>query len=166
MTLLSLKPAGMLQTPLICTGGKGGEWWRRAAYPAVRSQEVAQVLGFSLVNGGARLAGSRRRRGLAAVVALAVGVGLLAAWGSAGPARAARTAAQVTTVAQASGMLNAVIPQRILDTRTTTGGHHGKLCAGATMTLKVLGAGGTPSAGVSAVMVNVTAGDETSRTRT
>jgi hypothetical protein len=97
-------------------------------------------------------------------VALAVGVGLLAAWGSAGPARAARTAAQVTTVTQASGMLNPVIPQRILDTRTTTGGHHGKLGSGVTMTLKVLGAGGTPSAGVSAVMVNVTAVDETSRT--
>jgi hypothetical protein len=97
-------------------------------------------------------------------VALAVGAGLLAAWSSATPARAARSAAQVSSVTQASGMLNAVLPQRILDTRTTTGGHHGKLGPGATMTLKVLGAGGTPSAGVSAVMVNVTAVDETSRT--
>jgi hypothetical protein len=122
------------------------------------------VLGFSLVSGSTAVAGTRRRRGLAAVVALAVGVGLLVAWGSAGPARAARTAALASSIDQAHGMLNAVIPQRILDTRTTTGGHHGKLGSGATMTLKVLGAGGTPSAGVSAVMVNVTAVDETSRT--
>jgi hypothetical protein len=58
-------------------------------------------------------------------------------------------------------MLNAVLPQRILDTRTTTGGHHGKLGAGATMRLAVLGQGGAPGAGVSAVLLTVTAVDET-----
>ena len=123
------------------------------------------MLGFSLVNGATGVAGSRRRRGLAAAaVALAVGVGLLAAAGAGRAGPRGRTTAQLTSVTPASGMLNVVIPQRILDTRTTTGGHHGKIGAGATMTLKVLGAGGTPSAGVSAVMVNVTAVDETSRT--
>jgi len=105
---------------------------------------------------------SRRRRGLAAGVALAVGVGLLATGGT---VLASPTAlANPVVVTQASGTLNAVIPQRILDTRTTTGGHHAKLGSGATMTVKILGAGGTPSAGVSAVMVNVTAVNETART--
>ncbi len=41
-------------------------------------------------------------------------------------------------------MLNAVLPQRILDTRTTTGGHHAKLGPGAIMILQAVGMGGTP----------------------
>ena len=128
------------------------------------------MLGFSLVSGGTAGTARRRRQGLAAALALTAGVTLLATGGSAASALAApsvpsvRSSAQVSPVTPASGMLNAVIPQRILDTRTTTGGHHAKLGFGATMTLKVLGAGGTPSAGVSAVMVNVTAVNETSRT--
>jgi hypothetical protein len=58
-------------------------------------------------------------------------------------------------------MLNAVLPRRILDTRTATGNHHAKLGSGATMRLPVLGQG-VPGAGVSAVLVNVTAVDESS----
>ena len=86
------------------------------------------MLGFSLFSGETAVAGSRRRRrGLASVLALAVGVGLLAEVGSAAPVLAASSAAQVSAVTPASGMLNAVLPERILDTRTTTGGHHGKL---------------------------------------
>ena len=52
-----------------------------------------------------------------------------ACWGtaaSAAPAIAAPPAAQAATVTQASGMLNTVLPQRLLDTRTSTGGHHVK----------------------------------------
>jgi hypothetical protein len=69
--------------------------------------------------------------------------------------------ASAAEVTQSTGMLNAVIPQRILDTRTTNGGHDGVLGAGATMQLPVLGVGGVPGAGVSAVLVNVTAVNET-----
>jgi hypothetical protein len=47
-------------------------------------------------------------------------------------------------------------PARILDTRTTNGGHLGALGAGATMTVPVLGRGGVPASGVSAVVVNAT----------
>jgi hypothetical protein len=78
------------------------------------------------------------------------------------PAHADQAATQAT-VTPASGMLNAVLPRRILDTRTTTGGHHAKLGSGATMRLVVVGAGGVPGAGVSAVLVNVTAVNETVR---
>jgi len=122
------------------------------------------VLGLSLVRGNATVRGSRGKRGLATALALAVGVGLLGTAASAAPALAAPPAAQGATMTQASGMLNTVLPRRLLDTRTTTGGHHVKLGSGATMKLLVVGAGGVPGAGVSAVMVNVTALNESSRT--
>jgi len=112
----------------------------------VTSQEVAQALGLSLVRGNATVRGSRGKRGLATALALAVGVGLLGTAASAAPALAAPPAAQAATVTQASGMLNTVLPQRLLDTRTTTGGHHAKLGSGATMKLLVVGAGGVPGA--------------------
>jgi hypothetical protein len=113
-----------------------------------------------------RISGLARRRGgrgLASVLAVTLGVGLLAAGGAATAARAASSAAQAATVTQASGELNAVLQERILDTRTTTGGHHGQLGPGQTMTLPVLGQGGVPWAGVSAVVLNVTAVNETAR---
>ncbi len=69
--------------------------------------------------------------------------------------------AHAAEIAQSSGMLNAVTPQRILDTRTATGGHDGTLAGSATMQLSVLGNGGVPAAGVSAVLINVTAVNET-----
>jgi hypothetical protein len=99
-------------------------------------------------------------------LALAVSAGLLGAVNPEvlAPALAAQSAAQASAVTQSSGMLNAVLPQRILDTRTTTGSHHAKLGPAATMTLLVVGVGGVPGAGVSAVMLNVTAVNETSAT--
>jgi hypothetical protein len=100
----------------------------------------------------------RRRRGVAAAVAFAVGAGALGAvnLGLLAPARAAAAA-----VTQSSGMLNPALPQRLLDTRTTTGGHHGILGSAATMRLRVVGMGSVPGAGVSAVVLNVTAVNET-----
>jgi hypothetical protein len=118
-------------------------------------------------------------------LALIVGAGLLGAPGSGmlapalaaeGATQAAVTQAAVTqpavteaavtgaAVTPSSGTLNAVLPQRILNTRTTTGGHHAKLGSAATMRLAVLDQGGVPGAGVSAVLLNVTALDETART--
>ncbi|HEY8998865.1 MAG TPA: hypothetical protein VIM53_00940 [Candidatus Saccharimonadales bacterium] len=69
--------------------------------------------------------------------------------------------ASAAEVTQSAGVLNTVTPQRVLDTRTTTGGHDSVLGSGATMQLPVLGNGGVPGAGVSAVLVNVTAVNET-----
>jgi hypothetical protein len=57
----------------------------------------------------------------------------------------------------ATGSLTPVRPVRILDTTSTLGGHKAPLAAGETMNLQVLGANGIPGAGVSAVLVNVTA---------
>lgn len=47
-------------------------------------------------------------------------------------------------------------PTRLLDTRTTTGGHHGALAAGGTLSLQVTGVAGIPATGVTAVVVNLT----------
>lgn len=47
-------------------------------------------------------------------------------------------------------------PTRLLDTRTTTGGHHGALSAGGTLSLQVTGIAGIPATGVTAVVVNLT----------
>ena len=121
------------------------------------------MLGLRMGRGGGAHR-KRRSQWVAAGSALAVGAALLGAVnsGALGPALFGRAAAQAATVTPVSGMLNHVVPRRILDTRTTTGGHHAKLGSGATMTLPVLGQG-IPSAGVSAVLVNVTAvGESTS----
>jgi SpoIID/LytB domain protein len=66
-----------------------------------------------------------------------------------------------------TGQFVSAQPIRILDTRTTTGGHPGALAAGETYSLQVLGAGGVggvPSSGVSAVVLNVTAVSPTQET--
>ena len=52
---------------------------------------------------------------------------------------------------------HALTPQRILDTRSSLGGHFGQFTAGQTFTLKVAGSGGVPSQGVSAVALVATA---------
>lgn len=54
-------------------------------------------------------------------------------------------------------------PARILDTRTTTGGHDGVLASGGTLALTVAGADGglLPGSGVTAVALNITATVET-----
>jgi hypothetical protein len=53
------------------------------------------------------------------------------------------------------GLFNPLVPARLMDTRDGTGGS-GTLGAGATALLQVAGRGGVPSAGVSAVVLNVT----------
>ena len=48
-------------------------------------------------------------------------------------------------------------PSRALDTRSTTGGHHGIVSGGEQMSVSIAGVAGVPSTGVSAVVVNLTA---------
>jgi hypothetical protein len=60
-----------------------------------------------------------------------------------------------------AGELTPLTPARLLDTRTSTGGHPGKLGPGQSFDLQVTGQGGVPGAGVSAVVLNVTATDPT-----
>ncbi|HEX3622702.1 MAG TPA: hypothetical protein VHT97_10340 [Acidimicrobiales bacterium] len=59
------------------------------------------------------------------------------------------------------GLLTALAPARILDTRdgTGTGGFAGPLAGGGTLTVPVTGRGGVPASGVSAVILNVTVVD-------
>jgi hypothetical protein len=61
------------------------------------------------------------------------------------------------------GLFNALVPARVLDTRdgTGTGGTVAKVGAGSTIDLTVTGAGGVPSTGVEAVVLNVTATNPT-----
>src|SRR5262249_7353437 len=59
----------------------------------------------------------------------------------------------------------AVPVTRILDTRTTLGGHQAPVPAGGALNLPVLGVGGVPSTGVAGVIVHVT-GVSPSPTRT
>ena len=49
-----------------------------------------------------------------------------------------------------------IAPVRVLDTRTTTGGHKAPVGGNAAVSVKVLGVGGVPSSGVAAVVVHVT----------
>jgi uncharacterized protein YvpB len=56
-----------------------------------------------------------------------------------------------------AGLYNPVTPTRILDTRNGTGvARAGALSGGQSITLQITGQGGVPSAGVSAVVLNVT----------
>lgn len=57
--------------------------------------------------------------------------------------------------------LQGLSPQRILDTRTTLGGHNAPLSAGETFNLPVLGVGGVPSSGVAGVAVHIAGVDPT-----
>jgi hypothetical protein len=61
------------------------------------------------------------------------------------------------------GQFNAVVPARITDTRAASGQTNAGLTlgAGTTLNVQVTGAGGIPSTGVSAVVLNVTAVDQT-----
>jgi hypothetical protein len=68
-------------------------------------------------------------------------------------------AGYVSTADQSSGsagLFNPLVPARLLDTRTGTGGAT-TLGAGGTVTLQVTGRGNVPANGVSAVVLNVTA---------
>ncbi|HET9848322.1 MAG TPA: fibronectin type III domain-containing protein [Candidatus Dormibacteraeota bacterium] len=60
------------------------------------------------------------------------------------------------TTSGTSGLFRSLPPMRLMDTRTGQGGSH-RLGQGQTVTLQVAGAGGVPTTGVSAVVLNVTA---------
>jgi len=63
----------------------------------------------------------------------------------------------------ADGLFNSLVPARVLDTRdgTGTGGVIAKVGAASSIDLTVTGAGGVPSTGVEAVVLNVTATNAT-----
>jgi Laminin G domain len=61
-----------------------------------------------------------------------------------------------------SGSFASLTPARVLDTRNGTGAPMGQVAPGGTVHLAVLGAGGVPKSGVSAVVLNVTATGSTS----
>jgi SpoIID/LytB domain protein len=56
-----------------------------------------------------------------------------------------------------TGQFASTQPARLLDTRTSLGGHPTSMAPGETYPLQVLGRGGVPTSGVSAVVLNVTA---------
>jgi hypothetical protein len=58
--------------------------------------------------------------------------------------------------ATAGARYNALSPSRILDTRTGTGGFSAPVGPGGTISPTVIGVGGVPASGVSAVVLNVT----------
>jgi hypothetical protein len=66
------------------------------------------------------------------------------------------------TVDEVQGRYTALSPARVLDTRDGTGGRLGKLAPGQTISVPVVGRGGVPTSGVSAVALNVIAGAPTS----
>ncbi|MEO3939253.1 CHAP domain-containing protein [Dermatophilaceae bacterium Soc4.6] len=76
----------------------------------------------------------------------------------AGPATSSLGCKNVTV---AAGAIVGVTPSRVLDTRTGNGATAGPLAAGGTVALQVLGRGGLPPSGVSAVVVNLTATSST-----
>ncbi len=69
--------------------------------------------------------------------------------------RAASSVSPVAAAVTAPGGFTALPPTRILDTRSNVGAT-GPVAAGATAQLQVLGVGGVPATGVSAVVMNVT----------
>jgi hypothetical protein len=68
----------------------------------------------------------------------------------------ATSSADLFTYVQRAGPYHSLSPNRILDTRTSVGGHWGRLGPRGAMTVQITGKGGIPSAGVSAVIMNVT----------
>jgi hypothetical protein len=59
------------------------------------------------------------------------------------------------------GLFEPLPPARLLDTRTTIGGHDYRLGPGQTLTLQVTGQGAVPSSNVGAVIMNVTVANPT-----
>lgn len=67
----------------------------------------------------------------------------------------ATSSADLFTYVQPPGPFHPLASQRLLDTRTTIGGHPGQLGAGAKMDIQISGRGGVPT-GAAAVVMNVT----------
>jgi len=65
--------------------------------------------------------------------------------------------AERAAVSAAAGSFQALLPSRVLDTRTGVGAVRGALAGGQSLGLQVAGRGGVPSTGVAAVALNVTA---------
>ncbi|MFF7181874.1 hypothetical protein [Streptomyces sp. NPDC008121] len=74
----------------------------------------------------------------------------------------ARGSLTVTPAATGHGTYKPVTPTRLMDTRSGLGVPQGKVGPGATVTLQVTGKAGIPAAGVTAVVLNVTATGPTS----
>jgi len=70
----------------------------------------------------------------------------------------------LTVVAPAGSDFTPLTPARIFDTRSSLGGHPGKLAVGETANVVVTGVGGVPASGVDAVVLNVTATEATAGT--
>jgi hypothetical protein len=68
----------------------------------------------------------------------------------------ATSSADLFKYVQAPDPYHPLLPQRILDTRTSVGGHGAPLGPLGTMTVQIAGQGGVPSIGVAAVIMNVT----------
>jgi len=65
----------------------------------------------------------------------------------------------VPAAAAGPGGFTAVVPTRVLDTRTGVGAARSRVAAWATLTAKVTGVGAVPASGVSAVVVTLVAVD-------
>ncbi len=63
----------------------------------------------------------------------------------------------------APGAYHPLVPARILDTRTSVGGHAAPLGGGQTINVQVAGQGGIPAAGATAAVLNVTVTNTTAR---
>jgi hypothetical protein len=63
-----------------------------------------------------------------------------------------------------AGLLKAIVPARLLDTRDGTGAQRAPVTGGNSISLQVTGRGGVPSSGVAAVVLNLTATDVTGLT--
>jgi hypothetical protein len=61
-----------------------------------------------------------------------------------------------STVAGTTGAFTSLLPARILDTRTGTGGFLGPIAADSSIDVQITGQGGVPATGVSAVILNAT----------
>ena len=92
------------------------------------------------------------------VVAVATVV-LTAQPASASPSPTAASGLASPDVSAGPGTYHALTASRILDTRTTVGGHHGLVGANQTVTLSVAGHGNVPVGVAGAVVVNVTVAD-------
>jgi len=73
----------------------------------------------------------------------------------------ANSICSASTPPPTAGTFHPLTPARILDTRTSTGGHPFKVGEGEEASIQVTGVGGVPSSGVSAVALNVTVTEPT-----
>ena len=93
---------------------------------------------------------SMNRRVLTAVLTAALVAG------GVGVAQYQTSTTRAAAVSGVGGTIEAITPVRLLDTRTTNGGHNAPFAAGETFDLQVLGRGAVPSFGVAAVQINIT----------